>query len=126
MSDVDRDLFGFGMLASALGGGGDRGNSFPESDAADLGRGASWIPGEVTLARREGKNVRFVQNCHGLCCWYWEFPDGSRIYYWNRSTCEQIGRTNHGDDYSADDGDAGPCPSCGNEHTMGGTIAADT
>lgn len=75
--DDSHDMFAsFGAMISALGGGGDRGNSFPASDAEDLASGARWIPGEVTLARRRGEQVRFDQTTPN---WYWELSEGSRI-----------------------------------------------
>lgn len=44
----------FGFLANAMEGGGDKGRTFPYSDAEDLSRGLRFIPGEVTVARRKG------------------------------------------------------------------------
>jgi len=117
------DIADFGALISALGGGGDRGNAFPESDADELRGGARFIPGEVTTARRAGEKVRFVKNC-SPCCWYWEFQNGTRVYHWDRPSYEQIGRTNHGDDFT--EGQAGPCPSCGNEYTNGDIVEPKT
>ena len=105
-SNVD-DLTAFGFLANAIGGGGDKGQSFPQSDAEDLSKGLRFIPGEVTLARRRGERVPFVQNCSNPCCWYWQFPVGGRHYYWERSAWEQIK-------------DEGKCPLCGNTHINGG------
>ncbi len=118
-------LAGFGMLANALdkdkGEDGDTNASFPKSDAEDLARGARHIPGEVTLARRRGKKVRFIQKC-GQCCWYWEFPDGSRYYHWERGTYERIARAN-GQKFKGEfQGVAGICPHCKNPHTQGGMI----
>lgn len=111
-----------GFLVNALdkgkGNDGDTNASFPRSDAEDLSRGARFIPGEVTLARREGEKVNFVQEC-GPCCWYWEMPDGSRIYHFERFEYEKIARNNG---YNGEKELAGPCPVCGNEHTHGGTI----
>lgn len=122
------DLAAFGFLVNAVsrrrgGGDGDRDSVFPRSDAEDLSRGARFIPGDVTLARRDGRKVNFVTNC-GRCCWYWEMPDRSRIYHWERLTYEQIGRANGrkaDEDGNFKEG-AGPCPNCGNPHTGGGTI----
>jgi hypothetical protein len=105
------DFTMFGFLANAMGGGGDRGQSFPQSDAEDLSRGLRFIPGEVTLARRRGERVQFVQDCQNPCCWYWQFPDGSRTYYWERGAYEQNGENE-------------PCKLCGNENTKGGHITA--
>lgn len=50
------DLAALGFLGNALGGGGDVGQLFPQSDAEDRSRGLRFIPGEVTLARREGES----------------------------------------------------------------------
>lgn len=126
----DRDdstlLSGFGRLINAMGGGGDRGNMFPQSDADDFSNGARFIPGEVTVARRRGEAVSFVRNC-GPCCWYWEFADSSRTYHFEPFTYSQIGHINHGEDWSKESGLlAGTCPDCGNEHTNGGHIEANT
>lgn len=115
------DLADFGSLISALGGGGDRGNSFPKSDADDFGKGARFIPGEVTLARRRGEPVAFAYEC-GPCCWFWEFQDGTRIYHYDPITYQAIGRSNNPDTWGNDGVLAGPCPQCGNEHTSGGTV----
>ena len=60
------DMGAFGLIANAMGGGGDRGQSFPHSDAEDFTRGVRFVPGEVTLARRRGEVVEFVQKC-GPC-----------------------------------------------------------
>ncbi|MCR4278062.1 MAG: hypothetical protein NUV85_03570 [Candidatus Berkelbacteria bacterium] len=50
------------------------------SDAEDLSRGARFIPEAVTDARRSGQKVNFVYD-RSACCWYWEMPDGSRLYH---------------------------------------------
>ena len=112
-----------GFLANAMSGGGDAGQVFPHSDAEDMSRGLKFIPGEVTVARRKGERVAFVdQHCNHPCCWYWKFQDGSRIHYWERRDYELIAQHN-GKVKSAEgnypDG-AGDCPSCGNSHTRGG------
>lgn len=124
-------LAGLGFLANALDGGkgedGDTGASFPRTDAEDLSKGARFIPGEVTLARRAGKKVNFVTEC-GPNCWYWEMPDGTRIYHYSPITYETIGTANgrtlvegeHGSRYFKDG--PGPCPLCGNTNTNGGTV----
>lgn len=118
----DNPLAGFGALISAMGGGGDAGNMFPQSDADDLASGARFIPGEVTMARRRGEKVTFVQNCNNSTCWYWEMPDGTRVYHWDRYTWLNIAKENGKWDGSGEfSGDAGPCPRCGNKHTDGGT-----
>lgn len=117
------ELAMFGFLANAMktrGMGGDRDASFPRSDAEDLSRGCRFVPGEVTMARRRGERVQFVGSCW-MCCWYWQMPDGSRIYHFERSTYEDIKRANK----VTGEGDAGSCPKCGNPHTSGGHIAAD-
>lgn len=104
----------FGMLISALGGGGDKGNMFPQSDADDMGKGARFIPGEVTDARRRGETVEFNTDCEtSPCCWFWRMPNGDRIFHYDPATSERI-KTNHG----------GICGDCGNMHTTGGTIKA--
>jgi hypothetical protein len=122
------DLAALGFLANALGGGGDRGQAFPQSDAEDMSRGLRFIPGEVTMARRRGGRVYFVQGCSSPCCWYWQFPDGSRSYYWDRYQYEQIAEANGikltVDEYGTKTGNAGPCPRCGNPHTGGGRTAS--
>ena len=110
----------FGQLVNAMSGGGDRGNTFPQSDADDFGYGARFIPGEVTLLRREGQQVIFVQNC-GSCCWYWLLPDESRIYHFERYVYLKIARANG---VSGENPIAGACPSCGNTHTSGGRVSA--
>ena len=75
-------LAGLGFLINALDqsqgrtSDGDTGASFPRSDAEDMSRGARFIPGEVTMARRRGEKVQFVDEC-GPNCWYWMMPDGS-------------------------------------------------
>jgi hypothetical protein len=120
------DMAAFGFLINALGGGGNKGSMFPEDDANDFFKGARFIPGEVTLARRAGQNVEFVSEC-GPNCWYWKMPDGSRIYHFDQPTYKQIGRENGREaiageyDTNFEDG-AGPCPRCGNPHTGGGVI----
>lgn len=63
-----------GIIANALGGGGDRGNAFPESDCRDLRNGAWFIPGEVTIARRQGKLVTYNRETRT-----WTFPDGGTL-----------------------------------------------
>lgn len=57
------DIAAFGFLINALGGGGNKGSVFPENDANDFFKGARFIPGEVTLARRAGQTVDFVVEC---------------------------------------------------------------
>ena len=103
----------FGFLINALDrrtrDDGDRNASFPRSDAEDLSRGLSFIPGEVTLARRRGEKVYFQQPCDNPCCWYWQFPDGSRSYYWERHAFEPIEKE-------------GKCLACGNTHIRGGLV----
>jgi hypothetical protein len=86
---------------------GDTGASFPRSDAEDLSRGARFIPGEVTLARRDGKKVPFMNAC-GPNCWYWQLPDSSRIYHFDPMVHAQLA--------------GAPCPQCGNPNTSGGTV----
>ncbi len=104
----------FGFLVNALGGGGDVGQTFPRSDAEDLSCGAKFVPGAVTLARRAGKKVAFVANCQSsTCCWYWQMPEGSKIYHFERHIFERL----------RDEHDS-TCPECGNTHICGGTTKA--
>jgi hypothetical protein len=119
-----------GFLSNALfDNGGDRGATFPRSDAEDMSRGLRFIPGEVTVERRKGNLVAFVdQHCNHACCWYWQFPDGSRTYYWERGDYEQIAQHNgktKNDKGNYPDG-TGPCPECGNIHTRGGHVKAES
>lgn len=122
-------IAGFGFTANALGGGGDAGQSFPRSDAGDMSQGAHFIPDKVTLARRRGEHVKFVDLC-SPCCWYWEFEGGTRVYHWDRPTYEKV-KGDHlvsvarekglmalpkTDDYEL------VCPHCGNPHMRGGTV----
>ncbi len=118
----DNPLAGFGALINAMGGGGDRGNMFPQSDADDFASGARFIPGEVTLARRRGEKVAFVQNCTGKCCWYWQMPDSTLVYHWDRYTYEEIARVNGNTWEGEFHGESGPCPHCGNTHTTGASV----
>jgi hypothetical protein len=120
----------FGFFANALdktkGADGDTNASFPRSDAEDLSCGARFIPGEVTLARRVGQKVNFVTEC-GPNCWYWEMPDGSRIYHYDPFTYHQIGVANGRKEVKSDfgtqfEGGPGPCPQCGNQNTSGETV----
>lgn len=125
------DLAVIGFLINELsdkkGGDGDIGSPFPLTDAEDLSKGAWFIPGEVTLARRAGKRVNFVTECSSNC-WYWEMPDGSRIYHFDRMTYQRIGTANGRKAVKGEYGDMrfengpGPCPRCGNVNTSGGTI----
>ena len=69
--EKDQFMYAFGRIANALGGGGDYGQCFPASDADDLGNGARYIPGEVTMARRRGEKVSFDPVKH-----QWTFDDG--------------------------------------------------
>lgn len=76
----DAFLAAFAALANALGGeqGKDQGALMPQSDVDDFQKGVRWIPGEVTLARRRGEHVNFVQNGN-KADWYWLMPDGTHI-----------------------------------------------
>lgn len=112
------DVFGNLVHVFDDNSGGDYGSSFPKSDADDLSYGLRFIPGEVTMARRRGERVTFIQSCKNVCCWYWQFKDGSRTYYWERWNFEQIAQENG---VNQEQG-AGPCPNCGNPHTSGGHI----
>ena len=114
-----------GMIVNTMGGGGNARQIYPASDAEDLGCGARFIPGEVTLVRRQGIKVDFVRDCQHRCCWHWLFPDGSRSYHYDPYDFEQIGsecgeiprRGEHGGvkfDHEI------KCPACGNIHVHGG------
>lgn len=119
------DVSAFGRLVNAIGGGGDVGQSFPASDADDLDNGALFVPGEVTLARRRGERVIFVQQCTQVC-WYWEMPDGTRHYHWERTTWLAIARSNNPDFHpDLPEAAAGRCPYCKNPFTDGGTFSAE-
>lgn len=123
------ELAVLGFMANALEKKGDRGASFPRSDAEDLSRGLRFIPGEVTVARRRGECVSFTQYCQCKNCWYWQFEDGSRTYYWERwiyeSTALQNGIELETTEYGSKTGNPGACPSCGNTHMMGGHIKVE-
>ncbi len=123
-SQMDETIM-LGFMSNAMSGGGDVGQTFPYSDVEDLSRGLRFIPGEVTVARREGKRVFFEQPCAHPCCWYWQFPDGSRTYYWERWDYEEIavnnGKEKDEEGYFPDG--SGSCPACGNTHTQGGHVA---
>ena len=103
---------------------GDIGQAFPRSDAEDKSRGLRFIPDKVTVARRRGEQVAFLQPCRNPCCWYWQFQDDSKVYYRERSAYEQIAAAN-GKVKDAEgkypDG-VGPCPDCGNHNTRGGQV----
>ena len=117
-----------GFLVNAMSGGGDRNQAFSQSDAEDMSRGVRFIPGEVTLARRHGEHVEFVQKCPSPCCWYWRFQDGTRVYHWDRWEYERIAGANEIElevsEFGSKTGSAGPCPRCGNVHTCGGIVPA--
>lgn len=66
------DFKDFAALASAFEGGRDIGATIPASDAKDFHDGARYIPGEVTLARRNGERVTFDRDAHK-----WTMPDGT-------------------------------------------------
>lgn len=78
------DLFtAFLALVSALdknkGKDGNTGAIVPQSDLDDVMKsGATWIPGEVTDARRLGKKVEFVHYGE-MGEWYWKMPNGTQI-----------------------------------------------
>ena len=78
MNDKEMSAFMavFGAMANGLGpnAGGDRGQAFPASDAEDFAKGARYIPGEVTLARRDGKRVIYDPAEQT-----WTMPDGKKI-----------------------------------------------
>ena len=85
-------LAGFGAMINAMDRGdgrtidGDRGAIFPRSDSEDFSRGARFIPGAVTEARRAGMHVTFDTSCSSNCCWFWQLPDGSRNYHYDPLT----------------------------------------
>lgn len=109
------ELTALGFLSNALfdkgSPDGDKGASFPRSDAEDLSRGARFIPGEVTLARRRGEKVQFNTDCQNTCCWYWKLPDGTRIYHFDRAEYDELKKKHKG-----------RCPNCGNIHIGGGVV----
>lgn len=49
-------------------------------DQADLKKGAQYVPGEVSGARKRGVVVTFHQS-GATGAWFWRFPDGKRIYH---------------------------------------------
>lgn len=126
-----KDLSINGFILNAFYGrgydDGDIGSSFPFSDAEDFSKGARFVPGEVTTARRGGQKVRFVTECSPNC-WYWEFPDAVRIYHYDPMTYHAIGKANGRKLVENDigtlyfEGGPGSCPSCGNVNTSGGAI----
>jgi len=87
-----------------------KGAFFPMDDSADFAKGVRFVPSEVTLARRRGERVVFVQDCRNPCCWRWDFPDGSVSWHWERWAYEGYGE---------------PCSLCGNFHTSGGVTKND-
>lgn len=97
---------------------------YPSADSDDQAKGARFIPGEVTVARRNGKQIRFVQACAHPCCWYWEFPNGDRAYHFESYDHTLIAMANNFERNAEGNypGDCGPCPSCGNVHVRGGYI----
>ena len=113
----------FGFFINALGGGGDAGQTFPRSDAEDFSRGCQFIPDDVTLARRRGEVVVLNTDCINRCCWYWQMPDGSRIYHWHEQDYRAIARANKRASGSRKQrGNAGQCPQCRNTNTNGDTV----
>lgn len=98
-------MIGLGLSQNKTGQ--DRGQFFPGSDTEDFAKGARFVPGRVTLARRAGKRVTFHQPCRNSCCWYWQFPTG-RIYHFERGNYEYLKQFER-------------CPSCGNTHFNGET-----
>jgi len=66
------DLGAFMQLVSAMDGNRDVGAMVPGDDAKDFRDGARYIPGEVTIARRNGERVTFDRNEHK-----WTMPDGT-------------------------------------------------
>lgn len=79
LDDSGDDGTGFLLLISELGKqGGDPniGALVPGTDVEDMIRGARYVPGEVTEARRRGETVEFIT---GGSQWHWVMPDGSLI-----------------------------------------------
>ncbi len=118
-SRLDLIHWGVGMMAedpASKRGEGDYRAHFPRSDAQDIANGARFIPGDVTLERREGKRVLFVRDCGSPNCWYWEFSDGTRRYHYDGHVLYEIARHNGRLDEEGKiiDGEPGPCPQCGN------------
>lgn len=106
-----------GVYGALAGNGRNAGQSFPSSDTDDFGKGARFIPSNVTCARRRGHAVRFVQDCGNACCWYWEFRDGSRMYHFERYAYDSIRDPGNPDQIPE-------CPACGNPRTNGGAVAS--
>ena len=52
----------------------------PRGDVEDLQNGASFIPSEVTDARRRGERVVFVQ-AGPRARWHWRFADGTTVQH---------------------------------------------
>jgi len=52
----------------------------PSSDIQDFLSGARSVPEQVTHARRQGKEVTFVQDGKATYNWYWLMPDGTKFY----------------------------------------------
>jgi hypothetical protein len=113
MDDVTRLGFMVSAMTSGNSKDGDTGAVFPVSDAEDMSRGAQYVPGEVTVARRKGQKVNFISNCdYSASCWYWEMPDGNRIYYCDPADSKNI------------KAQGGKCPKCGNNRILGGVYDA--
>jgi len=72
------DFKDFAALASAFEGGRDIGATIPASDAKDFHDGARYIPGEVTLARRNGERVTFDRGAQ-MAHWPQGDPAGSSL-----------------------------------------------
>ncbi len=95
-----------------------------DDNALDFERGANFVPNEVMELRKQSIQVPFVKECDSSCCWYWELPDGSRIYHWRAAQYNEIARSNGNEFTGCFSGDAGACSLCGNENTKGGLISA--
>lgn len=125
--DFDQRIDSEGRMVVTMGSGyrdpGDFGQSFPRSDAEDLSRGLCFIPGNVTMARRRGEKVFFVDSCDHQCCWHWLFEDGSKTYYFESADFHEIARENGLTvPEGGFKGDPGTCKRCGNIHTTGGRL----
>ena len=105
----DAFLLALDAFASAVSGGKLR-RFFLASHSGVVDGGICFIPNQVALARRGGEKVHFRTACQtSPCCWYWEMPDGQRIYHFDHDSFERI-RSMH----------RGICPECGNTHIVGG------
>ena len=81
-------------------------------DAVDRSRGVGYIPTVVKDTRLGGYIVIFYSACeYSKSCWYWQMPDGSRVYYRDYYWSNKV-KTWHN----------GKCPVCGNTNLDGGIV----